>query len=87
MVPKLFVFQVKIFCFCIFTAYLVHWKMPVHLEHKEKCGTKIIRVSSQNFLFLHFHRLPCALENACALYKITRKFAFFFGEYQIYFIS
>ena len=46
------------------------------LEHKEQCGTKIIRVF-KNFLFLHFHHLPCALENACALYKIKRKFAFF----------
>ena len=46
------------------------------LERKEQCGTKIIRVF-KIFLFLHFHLLPCALENACALYKIKRKFAFF----------
>ena len=42
----------------------------------------------KNFWFLHFHRLPCELENTRVLYKIKRKFAlFFFGEYQIYFIS
>ena len=37
--------------------------------------------------FLHFHRLPCELENARVLDKIKRKFSFFFGEYQIYFIE
>ena len=56
------------------------------LEHKEQCGTKIICVF-KNVWFLHFHRLPRELENARVLYKIKRKFAFFFGEYQIYFIS
>ena len=40
----------------------------------------------KTFWFLRFHRLPCDLENARVLYKIKRKFAFFFGEYQIYFI-
>ena len=30
---------------------------------------------------------PCELENARVLYKLKRKFAFFFGENQIYFIS
>ena len=29
------------------------------------------------FWFLHFYRLPCELQNARALYKIKRKFAFF----------
>ena len=28
-----------------------------------------------NFWFLHFHRLPCDLENARVLYKIKRKLA------------
>ena len=41
----------------------------------------------QKFLVFEFHRLPCELENARVLYKIKRKFAFFFGEFQIYFIS
>ena len=30
-----------------------------------------------NFWFLHFHYLPCELENARVLYTIKRKFAFF----------
>ena len=30
---------------------------------------------SKFFVFLHFHRLPCGLENALVLYKIKRKFA------------
>ena len=34
-------------------------------------------VFSKDFWFLHFHRLPCELENARVLYKIKRKFAFF----------
>ena len=34
-------------------------------------------VFSKMFVFLHFHRLPCELENARVLYKIKRKFAFF----------
>ena len=29
----------------------------------------------QQFWFLHFHRLPCDLENARVLYKIKRKLA------------
>ena len=41
----------------------------------------------KKFWFLHSHRLLCEFENARVLYKIKRKFAFFFGEYQIYFIS
>ena len=48
----------------------------IFLERKEQCGTKIICVF-KNFWFLHFHRLPCELENARVLYKIKRKFAFF----------
>ena len=28
-----------------------------------------------NFWFLHFHRLPCDLENARVLYKLKRKLA------------
>ena len=47
-----------------------------YLEGKEQCGTKIIRVSKK-FWFLHFHHLPCELENVCVLDKINRKFAFF----------
>ena len=57
-----------------------------YLERKEQCGTKIICVF-KNFWFLQFHRLPCELENARVLYEIKRNFAFFIGEYQIYFIS
>ena len=49
MVPKLFLFS-KFFGFCIFTACLVDWKMPVYCIKK-------------------------------------KKICFFFGEYQIYFIS
>ena len=37
------------------------------LERKEQCGSKIICVF--NFFWnLHFHRLPCELENARVLY-------------------
>ena len=46
----------------------------------------LTKLCFQKFLVLDFHRLPHELENACVLYKIKRKFAFF-GEYQIYFIS
>ena len=42
------------------------------LERKEQCGSKIICVF-KSFWFLHFHRLPCELENARVLYKIKRK--------------
>ena len=59
--------------------------MNENIERKEQCGTKIICVF-KNFWVLHFHRLPCELENARVLYKIKRKYAFF-DEYQIYFIS
>ena len=53
------------------------WYSFSYLEGKEQCGTKIIYVS-KNFWFLHFHRLPCELENARAILdKIKRKFAFF----------
>ena len=31
-----------------------------------------------NFWFLHFHRLPCDLENARVLYEIKRKLALCF---------
>ena len=55
------------------------------LQRKEQCGTKIICVF-KNFWFLHFHGLPCELENARVLYIIKKKLLFFFGEYQIYFI-
>ena len=48
----------------------------IKLERKEQCSTKIICVFKK-FWFLHFHRLPCELENARVLYKIKRKFAFF----------
>ena len=53
-------------------------------ERKKQCGIKIICVF-KNVCFLHFHRLPCELENACVLYKI-KKNAFFSGEYRINFI-
>ena len=33
----------------------------------------------KNFWFLHFHRLPCELENVLVLYKTKRKIAFFFS--------
>ena len=46
------------------------------LERKKQCGTKIICVF-KIFWYLHFHRLPCELENSCVLYKIKRKLAFF----------
>ena len=46
------------------------------LERKEQRGTKIVCVF-KIFWFLHFHRLPCELENARVLYKIKRKFASF----------
>ena len=65
------------------------------LERKKQCGSKIISVVHflyfyfiyfiffiffiYFFFFLHFHRLPCELENARVLYKIKRKFAFFFS--------
>ena len=45
-------------------------------ELKEQCGTKIICVYKIVW-FLHFHRMPCELENARVLCKIKRKFAFF----------
>ena len=50
--------------------------VDTYLTRKEQCGTKIICVFN-NFYFLHFHRLPYALENARVLYKIKRKFASF----------
>ena len=39
---------------------------------------KLLVFSKVFVFFLHFHRLPCELENALVLYKIKRKFAFFF---------
>ena len=36
---------------------------------------QIFFVFSTIFWFLHFHRLPCDLENARVLYKIKRKLA------------